>query len=137
MDKSKQPLDMYDIIPEEQRAYLMNYGKHFNEKMCKFAVSLMRDRNGKKISLMKKDDVLAKLKENGVTLENDVMCDSTFVYHMALSDFIGSSIEDEKHICLYVKDLIDDEDQRDGFIFARFVSDCINNGEPIDWAEML
>ena len=88
MDKPKQPLDMYDIIPEEQRAYLMNYGKHFNEKMCKFAVSLMRDRNGKKVSLMKKDDVLAKLKENGVTLENDVMCDSTFVYHMALSDFM-------------------------------------------------
>ena len=128
---------MYDIIPEEQRAYLMNYGKHFNEKMCKFAVSLMRDRNGKKISLMKKDDVLAKLKEHGVELENDVMYDSTFVYHMAMSDFMGSSIEDEKHLCLYVKDLIDDEDQRDGFIFARFVSDCINNGEPIDWAEML
>lgn len=137
MERKRIPLDSYDIVPEEQRAYLMNYGKHFNEKMCKFAVEHMRDRNGKKMSMMKKDDVLAKLKEHGVTLENDVMYDSTFVFHMAMSDFMGSSIEDEKHICLYVKDLIDDDDQADGFIFNRFYADCCNKGLPIDWSEML
>ena len=137
MERKRIPLDSYDIVPEEQRAYLMNYGKHFNEKMCKFAVEHMRDRNGKKMSMMKKDDVLAKLKEHGVTLENDVMYDSTFVFNMAMSDFMGSSIEDEKHICMYVKDLIDDDDQADGFIFNRFYADCCNKGLPIDWSEML
>lgn len=137
MARMKSSLDMYDIVPEAQRAYLMNYGKHFNEKMCMFAVSGMRDRDGKKIQIKKKEEVLSKLKEHGVELENDVMYDSTFVYNMAVSDFMGGSIDDEIHLCLYVKDLIDDKDQNDGFIFARFVSDCINKGEPIDWADML
>lgn len=137
MAREKQPLDIYDIVPEEQRAYLMNYGKHFNTKMYYFAVKQMRDRNGKRISPIKKEDLDAKLREYGLTLENDVMHDAAFVYCMVMSDFMGSSIEDEVHICQYVKDLIDDKDQADGFIFARFVSDCINKGQPIDWEEML
>lgn len=137
MAKNRLPLDTYDIIPEEQRAYLMNYGKHFNEKMCKFAVSLMRDRNGNRLPMTKKDDVLAKLRENGVELENDVMFDSTYVMHMATSDFMGSSIEDEKHLCLYVKDYIDDPDAEDGQVFSRFYASCVNAGIPIDWSEML
>lgn len=137
MAKNRLPLDTYDIIPEEQRAYLMNYGKHFNEKMCKFAVSLMRDRNGNRLPMTKKDDVLAKLRENGVELENDVMFDSTYVMHMATSDFMGSSIEDEKHLCLYVKDYIDDPDAEDGQVFSRFYASCVNAGIPVDWSEML
>ena len=137
MTRNKIPLDTYDIIPEAQRAYLMNYGKHFNEKMCKFAVSLMRNRKGEKVPLTKKEDVLSKLKEHGVELENDVMYDSSYVMHMAAADFMGSSIEDEKHLCLYVKDYIDDPDASDGQVFSRFYSDCVNAGIPIDWAEML
>lgn len=137
MRRKRQPLDIYDIVPEEQRAYLMNYGKHFNEKMYKFAVSLMRDRTGKSLSPMKKEDVDAKLKDQGVELENNTMCDAAYVMMMAKSDYMGSSIDDERHLSFYVKDVIDDPDQADGFIFARFVSDCINNGTPIDWAEML
>ena len=137
MNRNRTPLDTYDIVPEEQRAYLMNYGKHFNEKMYKFAVSQMRDRNNSRLTPMTKEEVNSKLKEHGVELENNVMCDAAYVMMMAKSDFLGSSIEDEKHLCLYVKDLIDDVDQSDGFIFARFVSDCINCGTPIDWAEML
>ena len=131
------PLDTYDIVPEEQRAYLMNYGKHFNEKMCRFAVSCMRDKEGQRLEPIRKEEVQAKLKENGVELDNDIMSDAVYAYQMAKSDFMGSSIEDERHLCLYVKDLIDDPDQNEGFLFARFVSDCINNGMPIDWAEML
>ena len=30
MTKNRIPLDSYEMIPEEQRAYLMNYGKNFN-----------------------------------------------------------------------------------------------------------
>ena len=115
----------------------MNYGKHFNEKMYKFAVSKMRDRNGNRLSPLKKEEFEAKIKEHGIELENNTMYDGTFVWMMAVSDFMGSSIEDESHIAFYVKDLIDDTDQADGFVFARFYSDCINKGEPIDWEEML
>lgn len=137
MAKNRLPLDTYDIVPEEQRAYLMNYGKHFNEKMCKFAVSQMRDNKGSRIEITPKDELVKKLKENGITIENDIMHDAVFVYAMVKADFLGSSIEDEKHALLYVKDLLDDSDQSDGFVFNRWYADAVNSGIPIDWAEML
>lgn len=130
-------LDTYDIIPEEQRAYLMNYGKHFNKKMYEFAVKGMKDRNGNKMKPVAKEELENKLKSANITLENDVMFDASFVYCMAMSDFMGSSITDEQHILLYVKDLIDDADQADGFIFNRWYADMVNKGMPIDWGEML
>lgn len=137
MERNRQPLDMYDTMPEEQRAYYMNYGKHFNEKMCRFAVGMMRDRKGNKVEMTKKDDMEKKLKENGIVLENDVMYDSAYVFSMVKADFMGSSIEDEKHALMYVKDYIDDPDAADGQVFTRFYASCVNAGIPIDWSEML
>ena len=128
---------MYDTMPEEQRAYYMNFGKHFNEKMCRFAVGMMRDRKGNKIEMTKKDDLERKLKENGISIENNVMYDGSYVFSMCMSDFMGSSIEDEKHALLYVKDYIDDPDAADGQVFTRFYASCVNAGIPIDWSEML
>ena len=48
-----------------------------------------------------------------------------------------SAIDDEAHLCKAVKDMVDDPDQRDGFIFNRWISDRLFNGDPIDWAEIL
>ena len=137
MNKNRTPLDSYDAIPEEQRAYFMNYGKNFNEKMCRFAVSMMRDRKGNKVEMVKKDDLEKKLKENKIEIENDVMYNGVYVFAMCMADFMGSSIEDEKHALLYVKDYIDDPDAADGQVFNRFFADCVNAGIPIDWAEMI
>lgn len=128
---------MYDTMPEEQRAYYMNFGKHFNEKMCRFAVGMMRDRKGNKVEMVKKDDLEKKLKENKIEIENDVMYNGVYVYAMCMADFMGSSIEDEKHALLYVKDYIDDPDAADGQTFTRFYASCVNAGIPIDWAEMI
>ena len=137
MERNRQPLDMYDTMPEEQRAYYMNYGKNFNEKMCRFAVSMMRDRNGNRVEMMKKEDLEKKLKENNIEVENDVMYNGVYVMAMVKADFMGSSIEDEKHALLYVKDYIDDPDAADGQVFTRFYASCVNAGIPIDWPEML
>lgn len=137
MERNRQPLDIYDTMPEEQRAYYMNYGKNFNEKMCRFAVSKMRDRKGNKVEMMKKEDLARKLKENGINIENDIMYNGVYTMAMVYADFMGSSIEDEKHALLYVKDYIDDPDAADGQVFTRFYASCVNAGIPIDWAEML
>ena len=115
----------------------MNYGKNFNEKMCRFAVSMMRDRKGNMVEMVKKDDLEKKLKENKIEIENDVMYNGVYVYAMCMADFMGSSIEDEKHALLYVKDYIDDPDAADGQTFTRFYASCVNAGIPIDWAEMI
>jgi len=53
----------------------------------------------------KVDEILNK---NGVILNNNELYDYVYVYNMGNNDFLGSSISDEKHLALYVKDVIDD-----------------------------
>jgi len=77
------------------------------------------------------------IEKNNIKLENDVLYDGMFVMSMAMSDFFGSSLPDEAHVALYVKDYIDDPDQADGFVFNRFYADCVLKGVPIDWEDML
>ena len=73
MSKNRIPLDMYDVMPDEQRAYLSNYGKHFNSKMCEFAVKMMRDRKGSRVEMVKKEDLEKKMKDVGVTILNSTL----------------------------------------------------------------
>lgn len=118
-------------------AYLSNYGWHFSKAMCEWAVSKMKDRNGNKVSMKTKEQVDAILKANNIEIENDKGYDSTFVYHMALSDYMGSSISDEVHLVRYIKDVLDDRDGYDGIAFTRFVADCNGKGVPIIWEDMI
>ena len=120
--------------------YLRNYGKHFNKKMYDFAVSTMyKERNGKKerITPVTKEQFDTVMARHGIKLENDAMYDGVYVWSMGMADYFGSSITDEAHMAMFVKDYVDDPDQADGFIFNRFFSDCVLKGEPIDWEEML
>lgn len=56
---------------------------------------------------------------------------------MCKADFLGSSITDEKHMALYIKDVIDDEDAYDGIVFNRWYADMCYTGVAIDWEDML
>ena len=56
---------------------------------------------------------------------------------MGNNDYLGSSIIDEKHLALYVKDVIDDEDGYDGIVFNRWYADTVVQGIPIEWDDML
>ena len=139
MERNRLPLDMYDL-PPEMVEYFRHYGRNFNKKMYEFAVSKMyKMRNGKKeaVPTVTKEQFDAVMNKYGIKLENDVMYNGVYVWAMATADFLGSSIPDEQHLALFVKDYIDDPDQVDGFVFNRFYSDCVLKGEPIDWEEML
>ena len=85
-------LDTHENFPAGFREYLENYGWHFSKKMCEFAVSRMKDRNGKKIEPYSKDKVDALLKQYGIELKKDKGYDCVYVCNMALSDYFGSSI---------------------------------------------
>lgn len=37
----------------------------------------------------------------------------------------------------FIKDMVDDPDQADGFIFNRFYADCNHNGIGIPWDDVL
>lgn len=126
-------LDFYDDRPSSMKRYLKYYGEHFNKKLCNFAISKMN--HGKTpVSKDKIDDLLSK---NGINLKNNNLYDYVFVYNMGNNDFLGSSITDEKHLALYVKDVIDDEDGYNGIVFNRWYADMVFQGIPIDWEEML
>lgn len=126
-------LDFYDDRPSSMKRYLKYYGEHFNKKLCEFAVNKMH--HGKSPVLKEKVDEV--LKKNGVNLEHNELYDYVYVYNMGNNDFLGSSIPDEKHLALYTKDVIDDEDGYDGIVFNRWYADMVVLGIPIEWDEML
>ena len=129
----RKSLDTYDDRPSSMKRYLKYYGQHFNKKLCQFAVSKMN--HGKQP--IPKDKVDEILNKHGVTLEHNELYDHVYVYNMGNNDFLGSSIQDEKHLALYVKDVIDDEDGYDGIVFNRWYADTVTYGIPIEWDEML
>jgi hypothetical protein len=126
-------LDIYDDRPASMRRYLRYYGQHFNKKLCEFAVSKMK--HGK--SPVTKIAVEEILNKYNIILENNELYDHVYVYNMGNNDFLGSSIPDEKHLALYVKDVIDDKDGYDGIVFNRWYADTVTSGIPIDWEEMI
>ena len=120
-------LDTYSKMPSGMKEYLEAYGWHFSKKMCEWAVSRMKCKDDagkqKKLEPMKKDEVEELLKKYGVKLENDKGYDCVYVANMAKSDYMKSSIADDAHLALFVKDYIDDVDAYDGMPFTRFYAD--------------
>lgn len=126
-------LDLYDDRPLSMKRYLKYYGEHFNKKLCEFAVSKMN--HGKApVQQEKVDEILSK---HNIKLEHNQLSDYVYVYNMGNNDYMGSSIQDEKHLALYVKDVIDDKDGYDGIVFNRWYADMVIQGIPIEWEDML
>lgn len=117
--------------------YVDQYGLHFNRKLYEWAVSQMTDRNGNRIQPMTKDQVTDFLRTNGVSLENAKGLDAAYVLAMARADYYGSSIKDDAHLSLFVKDFMEDSDGTDTKAFDHFVVDCRAKGEPIFWEDVL
>lgn len=135
-------LDIYDELPEDMINYLRHNGRHFNKKLCDFAISKMKVRNPStgelgKLSPISKESIDSLLKSYRIEIEHNELHDYVFVANMCKADFLGSSIPDEQHLCKYVKDVIDDEDAYDGIVFNRWYADMCRSGQPIDWSEML
>lgn len=135
-------LDMYDELPEDMIAYLRHNGRHFNKKLCEFAVRQMKSTNfptGEvvKLKAMSKDTLDALLKTYNIELKENQLYDYVFVANMCKADFLGSSVPDEQHLCKYVRDVIDDVDGYDGIVFNRWYADMCRQGIPISWSDML
>lgn len=130
----------YDDIPEGMKLYINNYGCHFNKKLCKEAVSRMyKDTDGKKeyIKPYSKEQVDSMLEAYGIRLERNKLYDAVYVANMCKADFLGKSVPTEQHLAKYVKDVIDDVDAEEGYVFNRFYADCIFMDNPIEWEDMV
>lgn len=142
MERYKQPLDCYDVLPPAMVNYLRYNGPHFTEKLCRFAVSKMKMKDpvtgkAERMKMIDREEYRKLMSDNSVVLENDVLCDGLYVFNMAMSNCYGSSLPDHRTVCLHVKDTVDDIDQADGFIFNRFYADMSHLGIPIPWEDVL
>lgn len=139
---NKTPLDIYDEMPREMRTYLQHNGWHFNKKACMYAVDMMKKKSpasGKleKIEPYTKEQVEDMLKKNNVTIDDTSNYDFVFVANMGKADYLKSSIPDEQHLALYVKDVLDDPDAGDGVTMRRWYATMVANGTGVDWEDIL
>ena len=124
----REDFTQYDIKPEGFINYLRYYGPHFNKKLCDFASSYLDKQDYSKEKL----DIL--LQAHKIELPNVKLHDAVFVANWCKSVFYGSSIVDEKHFVLFLKDIFEKEHE---FIFNRWYADMAKQGIPIEWEEMI
>ena len=144
MKQDRQPLDMYevDFMPVEMKAYLRNHGFSFSKKACEFAVDLLKKENPstkkeEKIEPWTKDQVEELLKKYSVNLENNVGYNHVYAANMLKADKFKSSIPDEQHLAMGVKDIIDDVDASPRLLFKQWITHMDDSGIPIPWEDLL
>lgn len=126
----------YDEIPEGMDRYLSMYGPHFNKKLCKEAVSRMYGDDDDD-NHYTKEQVDELLKSYNIKPKRGKMYDTTYIANMCKFDFLGRSVPDERHLAMYIKDMLDDADAEEGYVFNRFYADCMFMGNPVEWEDVL
>ena len=128
---------MNEYFTPDKAAYLGENGWHFNKKACEYAVRYLKDKDGKPIKPLSKEEVDQMLQKYGVKLDKSFGWDYVYVANMAKSDMDISPLSDEKSQALYVKVVIDDADAADGEIMGCWYVKMIFRHIPVDWAMFL
>lgn len=124
----KEDFTEYDIKPQAFINYLRYYGPHFNKKLSDFAGEQMDKAEYSKEKL----DIL--LQAHKVELKKAKLHDAVYVANWAKNTFYGSSIADEKHLVLFIKDIFEKEGD---LIFNRWYADMAKQGIPVEWEDMI
>jgi hypothetical protein len=97
------------------------------------------DSSGKRtyIPVLTKEVVDDMLRRYGITLQNKFGYDYVYAANMCKADYLGSSVIDEQHLALFIKDYVDDKDGYPELPFTRFYADCVGTGTPIEWEDMI
>lgn len=124
----KEDLTQYDIKPKEFINYLRYNGQHFNKKLCEFACEELgcKEYNKEKLDIL--------LQSHNINIKNAKLYDAVYVANWCKSVFWSSSISDEKHFVLFIKDIFEKEGE---FIFNRWYADMCKKGIPIDWEDLI
>lgn len=134
-------LDSIDYFPSGMEEYLNTYGWHFNKKLCDYAVAKMKISHSPgqsdKLKASIRDEVEAVLKKYGVEIADYHEYDAVYVFNMAKADYYGSSLGDELHLALFVKDYLEDKDGYDEIAMTRYYADCIARGEMPSWDDCI
>ena len=130
-------LDYYELKPAGMEPYLSHYGYHISKALCKWAVNRMRDRKGARVKMIERESLENAMKQMSFMLENDEAYDAVYVYLMGKADYLGSSIQDDPHLLLFVKDYLDDPDGAKSRAFDELVAKANAKGVPISWEDMI
>lgn len=131
-------LDYYDILPAGMDAYLASHGRHFSKPMLDWAVSMMENRKGESGAALEKKQFDELMKAYGLKLDRkEGYYDGPYIWAMAKSDYLGSSIIDEQHLAMFVKDYIDDIDGNETRAFDEFYINCVAKGVDIPWKDLI
>lgn len=136
------PIDIYDDMPPGMKRYITNYGFHFNKKAYLYAVKVLKRLNrntAKKENLepYTREQVDALLEKYKVDIENTIMYDYVYLASVCKAYYLGSSIPDEQHLALYLKDNLSNPEMDSGIVFRKWMQEMIGNGYPIDWDEII
>lgn len=119
------------------KKYMRLYGPHFTKLLCEFAVDMMEDDNGQ-ITPFTKAEIEQKMQQQNIKLQYNKYEDFVYVANMCKADFLGKSVpDDDQHLCMYIKNVIDDPDGYDGQPFYRWLSDTEHMNIVIDWDEFV
>lgn len=134
----KMRLDTRSCFPSGMETYLEFNGWHFNKKMCEWATSHMYKINGQqkqKIMPYTYEQVQKMITDSKLSI--DISYDVIYLANYVKSDFLNSSITDETHLVLFIKDYLEDPDSYEGKTFTRFYADCIGKGISIPWEDLI
>lgn len=136
-----QPLDIYDDFPRRMREYLSQNGWHFSKSAYEYAVKQMRKKTAggeeEAVEIMPKKDLENLMTSYGVKLKEGVTYDALYVACMGVADYLKSSLADDAHLALYVKDTIEDFDGTDELPFRYWCQKQIAIGRPIPWEDIM
>ena len=78
------------------------------------------------------------MQQQNIKLQYNKYEDFVYVANMCKADFLGKSVpDDDQHLCMYIKNVIDDPDGYDGQPFYRWLSDIEHMNIVIDWDEFV
>ena len=127
-------LDQYETKPAGMERYLAAYGWHFSKAMCDWAVSKLRDKDGEKHEPMTKEQLCDMLKKYGEEVDAKGY-DAVYVANMEQAKHAKGSITNDGQLAKHIAEEF--QTAYDGEAFTHFYSDCIAQGEPILWEELM
>lgn len=142
MSRTRIPLDIRDDMPRDMKRYISEYGFHFTKRAYLYAADKMRKYNAatgklEKVEPYTKEQVDEILVKYGVKVENSEMYDYVYIAQMCRMDYLKSSVPDEQHLALFVKDTCGDPDASSETPFRRWMATMVGNGTPIDWSDLV
>ena len=130
---------MKHYISEDRAIYEDMYHGMFSKKLAEWAISKMskEDQSSKTIKRIvarKLDDVQQVLSENKITLPDEFIYTSWYLFNMAVADYPKSLKTDEQR-ALFVEETLCDPDGMPENVLDCFVTKMCNAGIPIYWEQ--